>query len=155
MHEIELNDLEQKLAKYMGYKRFQYCRKVGAKSTVYGNRNPSNSEVSQYGAELAFCKIMNIYPDTAYDKFNPEDCILSGHTRIDVKYTDLETGRLLAKKKDWSNPPDYFALMIGKFPKYRFAGFMKASELLTDRRLDRTLPFPAYTAQQYELIETI
>lgn len=152
---ISLNDTEQKLVKYVSKKRFEYCRQVGANATVYGGRNPMDAEIAQYGAEVAFCKYMNIYPDTSYDRFNPEDCFTYDGHRIDVKYTSLRTGRLLAKDKGWDNHPDYFALMIGDFPNYYFAGFMKASELLVESRLDTSLPHPAYAASQNELTKRL
>jgi len=151
---MQLNDAEQIVIQYLAKKRIEYNRNVGAIATVYGGRNPLKAEIDYYGAEFVFCKQFNIYPDISISKFGEYDCIYEGFT-IDIKHTERENGRLLVKAKRWDNPPKYFALMIGTFPNYRFAGFYLSSELLQEKNLDHTLPYPAYAISQDKLYKEL
>lgn len=149
---IQLNDQEQREVLSIAEKRIQKCRELGAIATYYGARDPLSQEIGYYGGEVAFCKLFGIEPDRTIDKFMSADCIVNG-SRIDVKWTHYKSGLLLAKNKVWKDPPDYFALMIGAFPVYRYAGYMAAGELLQQARLDKykRIEEPAYQARQWEL----
>jgi len=149
--EIILNDPEQKLVKYIASLRIKYDRESGAIATIYDEKDALEAETDYYGAEVAYCKMMNIFPDTGYKTRQPFDCISRDGNKVDVKQTYRQNGRLLVKSKLRDYLPDIYALMIGKFPAYRYAGMIKASELLVDERLDTTLPHPAYAAGQNEL----
>lgn len=147
-----LNIAEQGLVRWIGEKRLTHNDQTGAKATPYGSRgDPLMDQINAFGAELAFCQMHNIYPDINYTDRRPEDCILNGY-RVDVKWTWREQGRLLAKDKGWEDPSDYFALMVGDWPTYRFAGSMSCYELIKPaRRTTNGLPWPAYAAFQREL----
>lgn len=149
---ISLNETEIRLAEYVAKKRIQHNRASGAVATVYGDRDPMFAELNYYGAELAFCKLFNLYPDINHVKRKGQDCMLAGK-RVDIKWTHRHGGRLMAKVKGWDDPPDLFAMMIGTFPSYTLAGFMKADDLLQPSRIDNSLAFPAYTATQKELFQ--
>ena len=149
---IQLNDMEQREVLSIAEKRIQKCRELGAIATYYGTRDPLSQEIGYYGGEVAFCKLFGVEPDRTIDKFMSADCIVNG-SRIDVKWTHYKNGMLLAKNKKWDDPPDHFALMVGTFPVYRYAGYMPAWVLLDQARIDKykSIEEPAYQARQWEL----
>ena len=149
---IQLNDQQQKDVLRIAEKRIAKCRELGAIASYYGARDPLSQEVGYYGGEVAFCWLFGVEPDRSIDKFLSADCIVNG-ARIDVKWTHYKNGLLLAKNKNWNDPPDYFALMVGAFPEYRYAGYMAARLLLDQARIDKykRIQEPAYQARQWEL----
>lgn len=153
---IALNETEQRLAKHIADRRFGYCRTVSAKATVYGAETAEFRELNSISAEIAFCKYQNIYPDITYDKFGDHDCRLSDGRSVDVKCTTLQHGQLMVKQQGAKlihGDADLFALMVGKFPVYRFAGWMDREALIQERRLNKKIPHPAYCARQDELYD--
>lgn len=66
---IILNDAEQRLVRDIAKRRITYSRAQGAKATVYGDESAEFREVNSVGAELAFCKHHNIYPDLEPEEF--------------------------------------------------------------------------------------
>jgi len=148
--EVELTVAEQKLAQYLATKRHQAARKTGVKNSRIGPQSDEQTDLEGIGAELAFCKIMNIYPDLQFGERPIEDAVLPDGRTVDIKTTQYKQGRLLAVP--WKKPNiDLFALMVGTFPKYRFAGMMTADELLRTERLTDLGHGEGYAATQAEL----
>lgn len=147
-----LNIAEQGLARWIGKKRLEHNNKTGAEATPYGSRGDEQmDQINAFGAELAFCSLQNIYPDINFVERRDEDCIWNGY-RLDVKWTWRPKGRLLAKQKGWDNPPDYFALMVGDWPAYSFAGMIQGFELLRSSRITtKGMTYPCFAAHQWEL----
>jgi hypothetical protein len=149
---ITLIEEEQKLAEFIAKNRVKNNREKGAKATVYGDKEPWKAEVHSVGAELAFCKLFNCWPDLNTKRFGELDAVLKDGRTVDVKATELKSGRLLVKVKD-REPCDLYALMIGDFPSYQFAGWMTGKELLQDERIDKKLEHPAFAAKPHELTD--
>lgn len=136
--EITLNTAEQKLAVYISKARDQFCKNndVGNKRQIK-NKTDQEVHLEGAGAELAFCKIMNVYPDTDTRSFGISDTTTPKIGKVDVKSTDYSNGRLIAPhwKKIKNDLPDAYALMVGKFPTYKFVGWAKANELLNEQNV--------------------
>jgi hypothetical protein len=147
---VELNELEQALARDLATRRHSTSRAEGLKDARRGPMSAEEVDLEGAGAELAFCKLANVYPDTGGQP-RPEDCHLADGRKVDVKATKHENGHLIAVR--WKKPGavDIYALVVGKFPKYRCAGFLPSSELLRDERLKSFGREPAYAAEQDEL----
>ena len=105
---------------------------------TYYRRNPVDSAKNIFTAqkegicaELAFCKIKNLYPDLSiHEKVQLVDCVWRGY-KVDVKNTT--TGRLLIQKDDsgvFGNPIEIYVLMIGKIPRYQYFGWAWKWELI-------------------------
>jgi hypothetical protein len=148
---ITLNETEQRLVKHLAERRYQYCRTVRAQATRYHEQAALEAEVDAIGAEIAYCKVMNCYPDLEHTQFNPDDMLRRDGQTIDVKQTHYPNGKLLVKVKEREQLPDQYALMVGRFPAYRLAGHIAASEMIREERIDHSLPVPAYAAGQAEL----
>jgi len=131
---ITLNAAEQKLAKYVAKCRYQNARSRGKVDAKMGPQSNWETDLEGIAGEIAFCKHMNVYPDleTDLDSLPDVDAWHVVLNRVDVKTTAYPTGRLLAVLSKKGHATDTYALMIGKFPEYRFAGFASASELFND-----------------------
>jgi len=149
---ITLNTAEQKLARYLAAERQAYARKNGVKDCKIGTQSGEETDLEGIAAEIAFAKMHNCYPDLEIGHRPPDDCMLHSGRSVDVKATRHAAGKLIAVR--WKTESvDSFALMIGSFPSYRFAGMMTAKELLSADRLG-TLPggkVVSYLANQSEL----
>ena len=149
---VSLNNAEQKLAVYLGRSRFQNARSRGIPNMKMGPQSNEQTDIEGAAAEIAYCKLMNIYPDTEITAVLPnEDAIARCGWGIDVKSTRYPFGRLLAVCSKAGKAPDCYALMIGTFPEYRFAGHMTSAELLKSERLTNLGHGEGYAAHQKEL----
>ncbi len=154
MHDVILNDAEQRLSKYLAKKKYEQSRKQGIPNMKIGPQSNEVTDLDGVGAEIAFCKLHNIYPNLEVTSADPAyDCVLSDGRTVDVKQTPRPAGRLLAtlKKKKYSDMIDLFALMVGELPNYRFVGAMRAADLLVKNRIMDLGHGPTYAADQGEL----
>jgi hypothetical protein len=147
---ITLNDAEQKLARYLAASRHASNRSEGTKNSRIGPQSDEQTDLEGIGAEIAFCKIHNIYPDTQIAERPAADAYLPDGTTVDVKATPYPNGHLLAVR--WKKcDVQMYSLMVGTFPTYRHAGMMPAPELLRPERLKNFGYGDSYAAKQSEL----
>ena len=140
---ITLNAAEKKLAEYIANQRQTNARKHGVKNRKISNEDAHKTDLEGFASELAFCKLMNIYPDLEIDAFYTADrgtmfngdCYHMGLGCIDVKSTKHKNGHLLATLDKAGYMPDTYALMIGEFPTYKFVGYASAEELLDEKNI--------------------
>ena len=122
---IILNKEEQALCRFIAKRRYETARGAGVTNSKKGDQSNEDSE---------------------------GDIIINERT-IDVKATKYGTGRLIAAEwKDHSHM-DYYALVVGTFPKYEVKGLISTEELIQDKRL-KCLPNgtnKVYQAEQSEL----
>jgi len=149
---VTLNETEQRLATYVAKMRYSSAREQGITNMKVGDQSNELTDLEGTGAELAFCKVANVYPDLAVTRSNDEDCYTRNGYAIDVKSTTYESGRLLAVKWKKLDKVDFYALMVGKFPNYRLAGFMRAEDLLKPEMVRDLGHGPTYAADQNQLI---
>lgn len=127
-------------------------------TTHFDDKDPLWKNTNSLAAEWAYCRLVGSEVDRSIDGFYPYDTIVywNGIHKVDVKWTWRRWGCLIVKDKDWSDPPDWFVLMIGNWPEYEYKGRILASKLLA-RPLDRRDIFkkPGYTARQWELIKAL
>lgn len=149
---IELNTAEQALARSIATQRWTSCREAGLVNPQQGTAlSEQDMDLEGAGAELAFCKLANVYPALADDYTNQVDAWTRYGDRIDVKATRHERGRLLAVRWKQSGKVDFFVLMVGTFPKYRCVGFFPSEDLLKSHRLISLGRGFSYAAEQDEL----
>jgi hypothetical protein len=154
-----LNDAEQRLARYLAQERHAACR---AANVTNARRSPAGDEavdMEGIGAELAFCRLNNVYPftDIVVSGAWPEvDATLPGGIPVEVKSTVYQTGQLLvpANARKETEAVAVYVLMTGKFPgPYRLAGCMDRRELIKPDRITNPGHGDAYTAKQTDLID--
>lgn len=135
MQEIVLNAAEQKLAHYLAKCRHEKNRHHGVSNARIGPQSDYETDLEGIAAEIAFCKVMNVYPDTQTDEWKDADAITPSMGAVDVKATKYKNGRLLVRTTKVDKAIDAYALMVGVFPRYLFAGWVPASELITEENI--------------------
>lgn len=148
---ITLNDAEQKLATYLAKLRHAKARAAGKTDMQIGPQSSHETDLQGIGAEIAFCRMHNIYPDTEVGHTPDADCLMSDGRTVDVKATKHANGHLLVARWKKADAVDIYALMVGEFPCYRMAGVMPSGELLRDGRLKDFGHGKGYAASQSEL----
>jgi hypothetical protein len=122
---------EQSIAKAITKKRQQ----VNVHNSVHDYRctNEDGIELEGYGAELAFCKMFNIYPDmTTESRSGGIDCKYKDFT-VDVKWSN--TGYIIVPAHKKVCEVDIYVLMSGHFPSYEFEGFVTADILQSPKNM--------------------
>ena len=148
---IELNDAEQRLAKYIGMKRYQMNRATGVVDAQQSDLNAEQIDLNGAGAEIAYCKANNIFPPTATDRPTKKaDGTTHFGVQVDVKHS--VNGRNLNVVR-WAKAGDVdlYALVEGDFPKYRIVGHMLSSDMLKEERLKPGHSGMYYSAAREEL----
>lgn len=149
-----LTKIEQQLAEHLGKQRRKNNRALGVVDQfVETTRSAAEADIDAMGAELAFCRLFNVYPDLDVSpRAGGGDAILAGKS-VDVKTTDVPFGRLLVPVGKNTTGVDLYALMVGRFPTYEFRGLQTAARVL---RLDNIEQFkygkPAHAVEQRDLV---
>jgi hypothetical protein len=153
MTKITLNKAEQKLATYLAKCRYANARANGIPDKKIGPQSNWQTDLEGIGAEIAYCKAMNLYPDLEITQgYTPtEDCVTPHGDSVDVKTTKYRNGHLLATLKKAKKSCDLYALVVGSFPSYRIAGHMSHDELCRDDRIKDMGHGKGYAAPQDEL----
>jgi len=150
--QVTLNKAEQKLAEYLARCRYAAARRNGIPDERIGPQSSERTDLEGIAAEIAYCKLMNVYPDTETNGERPvADALLKNGQLVDAKATQYRNGHLLVRMSKRDKPCDLYALMIGTFPTYRLAGHMSKEELLQDCRLKDLGYGAGFTAKQHEL----
>ena len=153
---ITLNEPEQKLARYLANARHTSNRSADVKNNRIGPQDDAQTDLEGIGAEMAFCRMANVYPDTSISpRRGGADCALHDDRRVDVKATRYATGQLLAVTGKAHDAVDLYALMVGTFPTYRFAGWMPSADVVTPERLTDLGHGPTYAVPQRELVREL
>lgn len=153
MHQIILNDNEQRLAKFLATARSVTSRENNVKDMRVGNDSSEAIDLEGMAAEIAYCKLMNIYVDM--DTNPPEmpafDCVSRLGVRVDVKSTKYRNGHLIATLRKIKKPPDKYVLVVGEFPSYSVVGEVWAEDLLHEGNLKNFGYGNCYAVTQSEL----
>ena len=147
---------EQMICEHIGIRRYNINRQKGVTDKKIGKENNYFMDINGFGGEFAFCKLFNVMPDflvkvTQTNK-NDYDALLFNCIKVDVKTTDVLSGRLLAAP--WMvDEVDCYALIVGEMPNYIFKGFMLREDLKKEDRLKSLGYRKGYVAEQNELKE--
>lgn len=151
-NKIVLNLAESKLAEYVAKERFKKNREKGNINKKVGAQSCKVTEIEGLAAEIAFCKLFNVYPDLETDLGTPDfDCILPTGEKIDVKGTTHPNGRLICEVSKISHPADLYALIVGTLPNYEFFGFATAEQLLNPDTITDLGYGPTYVLERCKL----
>jgi hypothetical protein len=151
---IALSPVEQTLCEIVATLRHDNNRSQGVSNSKRGSQSDFQTDLEGFAAELAFCKLLNLYPDLTIEPrtstSDTGDVKLPDGRTVDIKVTRYATGKLIAVP--WKKAGvDLFALMVGQFPCYTFRGVMDSQELLAQERLGDLGYGPTFIANQEEL----
>lgn len=153
LFEITLNENEQRLAKFLAKSRYETNRANNVKDLKVGTDSNETVDLEGMAAEIAYCKLMNLYVDMETDP--PEmpsfDCVSRLGVRVDVKSTKYRDGHLIATLKKVNNPPDKYVLVVGKLPTYSIVGEVWSVDLLEEGNIKNFGYGPCYALSQSEL----
>lgn len=155
---VTLNPTEQLFCIWVAEERFKNNRASGVTNSRRGSQPDFETDLEGFASEMAFCKLFNLFPDFSIEPRSSQndtgDVKLHNGKTVDIKATIYANGRLIAVP--WkTSPVDYFALMIGSFPTYRFMGFMKREDLINPKRLGNLGYGPTYIAEQKDLKDLV
>lgn len=121
---------------------------------------PSSAiEVNGMGAELAYCKAFNLWPDlTVGVRSGGADALTHSGESIDVKATPNVNGRLLVTPDKINHGIDLYVLVVGFIPFYKIMGYATNKEVfkpenLLDLEHGRTYGLPQEKLHEYDDIE--
>lgn len=149
---VTLDRGERAVARLIADARYTNNRSSGVENQRIGPQSDEETDLSGIGAELAFCKLTNVYPDlTVEPRGGGWDCLSQKFSRIDVKTTTYPNGKLLARRTKTVNDADIYVLMVGEFPTYRWVGWVLSNELIKDENLIDLGHGPTYALDQHRL----
>mgnify|MGYP001826134759 CR=1 FL=1 len=149
---ITLNLAERKLAEYLAKCRYTQARENGRVDQKVGKQSNWQTDLEGIGAELAYCKLFNLYPDTETTGHTPdEDAVHHTGQSVDVKATKYKSGHLVAVLGKAEHPAEHYCMMIGTFPHYRFAGYVHHEKLFRDENIKDLGHGPGYALGQDQL----
>lgn len=127
---ILLTEAEQLIAKFIAKSRTDANKKPdGTNGNCFG-RDPYELDLDGFGAEMAFCKDRNLYPDFSIGRRKGSaDCVSHKGNKIDVKHTSNPQGDLLVKTTKDRGEVAIYVLMTGTFPLFKIIGYVTEDEV--------------------------
>jgi hypothetical protein len=153
---VTLTRAEVRLACYLANVRARHHQKTRPdKITLYGSLDDYISNMKRsVGAEIAFCKAMNVYPCTEVVDRSNKDATLHDGRGVDVKSTANPHGPLIAKLKPHMDLTDLYAQVLTTEADkgvYTITGFIRARDAITPRYF-RDVKDPYYAVPQAHLL---
>lgn len=148
-----LTPTERAIIKRIAAARRLSNRRNGVANGRIGPQDDDTTDLEGIAAEMAFCKLCNLYPDlNVSPRSGGHDCVGKNGARIDVKATTYDSGQLLACISKDITDADVYVLMVGRFPgPYRLAGWATADELLAVDNVTDLGHGPTYAMPQEKL----
>jgi hypothetical protein len=138
------------LASILGSMRSMVARFNKVRDAKIGEQHGVDGDQLGILGELAFCKLMNVWPDLGLSpRSGSADAVVKGY-RWDVKTTNRKDGRLLSTLK--GNPDvDLYALAIIDGDTALFPGWAKAEDLHNEKCVRDLGHGPGYVMDQDQL----
>lgn len=121
-----LTNIEQKLCVHMAKSRQRMNREQGAVNKKKNKTmTPYRTELLGFAGEIAYCRILNIYPDLQYSSRRIEDAKLHDGRLVDVKTTRYDPRYTPSLMLEESKAPGacIYALVVANYPRFRYAGY--------------------------------
>lgn len=132
MNWITLTKEEQKIAEFIAKLRVARNKNAGVQSTTTFKDSQYAVDLNGFGAELAFCRMCNLYPDfTTQLRSGGDDCHFHNGYRVDVKNCNPKVQGMYIRKGA-EEKADVFVLMRGTFPTYQFMGYATQDKILRE-----------------------
>ena len=153
MKTVTLDTGEIEIAKAIARARSANNRMAGVTCQMRSPAPPCEEEMNGFGAEIAYCKAFNLYPDfSVIPKKGGHDCVHCGKT-VDVKATPHTNGRLLVLPHKESHGVDMYALVTGWMPHYTIVGYATRDEVFRNDNMMDMGHGESHAIEQEELHE--
>lgn len=157
---VTLSPLECDVVRFIGGKRSGLAVGAGLGGNNLTSMSNVDMDIEAFGAEVAACKLLNVYPDftpqlkSVKDGSDKGDLVLPSGVAVDVKVSPYDWGNLLiSSRKSFCRSINFFLLLTGKLPTYTFRGFIPFTKAVSDVFWDAKMKKPCYHVPQSELRE--
>ena len=133
--EVTLTKSEHKIVIGIAKKRIKNNREKNFVNTPYGGVKQEEIEINSYGAEIAYCKHFNIFPELSLELEEAGVDAMHDGKRVDIKNAP-NGGTLLANINRDVDDCDVFALVCGIAPNYFIAGWCHSQDLIDDKNIE-------------------
>jgi len=96
--------------------------------------------------EICFCRLFGLVPDLRVGSHSRADATFPDGTTVDVKTMTFPNADLLVMPGKKEKRCDLYAMMVGRFPEYRFAG------VATQETVFRTENYRKYPANHWNYV---
>jgi hypothetical protein len=148
---VVLSEFEIKIARYLGRSRHRFARNKNIVDAKIGNQSNEETDIESAAAEIAFCKLYNLYPDLQIGEVPTHDAMLPCGATVDVKQTKYQNGMLLVTTKKIANPSDIYVLLTGKMPEFTDRGGFPREWIFDNNRIVDLGHGPGYGIKQNDL----
>lgn len=132
MINVKLESGEAEVAQIIGKARTRVNREKGIFNRLRTHDDPIQTEIDGLGAEMAYCKAFNLWPDlTVSVRSGGADAYHNGKS-IDVKHTAHINGMLLVTPDKSGKGTDVYALVTGRLPNYCVIGYATSDEIFNE-----------------------
>tara|TARA_R100001443_G_scaffold15798_1_gene25563 strand:+ start:1009 stop:1473 length:465 start_codon:yes stop_codon:yes gene_type:complete len=150
--EVNLDNGEVLMATMIGLMRNSVSRAAHIQDGKRGNLDPQTMDIDGMGAEVAFCKHMNLYPDFS---LCPQkltfDCLTKEGNKVDVKQTHYPEGRLLVAPEKIQSETTHYVLVTGRIPKFKVVGYLEKDDVFEKENLTELYGRKVYAIEQKDL----
>ena len=153
VNRVTLTDTEVLIAEIVGKERKRKNGEVGICSDDWTGQGKERQEINAFGAEMAFCKFIGVYPDFSTDpRSGGSDCEYNGCT-YDVKHTPRLDGNLIVDIDKELGMSDFYVLVRGDMPTYEVVGWVHEAHIIKKNMINHRLPVPGYFMNAGDLKE--
>ena len=146
---IQLNEAEERLARYLGKRRYSNNRKEGVADAQVGKQTKEEIDLQGVAGEIAVAKHLNLYPDLGVEvRSGSWDLRTHSGLTIDVKTTSYHSGKLVAPMGTSVGKADVYVLVVGTIPTFRIVGWAFAKSLVDESRIADLGYGPTYALEQ-------
>lgn len=132
MINVKLEAGEIEVAQIIGKARTRANREKGIFNRLRVNSDPIQVEIDGLGAELAYCKAFNLWPDLTVSVRSGGADAVHANRSVDIKHTAWVKGWLLVTPDKVEKGTDIYALVTGTLPNYTVVGYATAGEIFRD-----------------------
>lgn len=133
--EVTLSAGEMAVAQQLAAMRNAVARAGKVRNAKMGPQSDYQTDLDGLVAEIAFAKMMNVYPDlSVYPRHGGVDAVVNG-IRIDVKSTRYPHGHLVAVIGKESDAVDRYVLGHVNDNMVRFFGWATSDELIRQENM--------------------
>lgn len=149
---IKLNEGESAVVTVAAVMRYCVNRAAGVVDKKGGPQSTYHTDLHGVGAEMAFGKHRNLYPDLGVSpRSGGSDFVNANGEEIDIKCTSYKTGKLIVNEKKKGSSTKYFVLMIGEVPEFEIVGYATADEIFKDENKTELYGRTVYQLEQCQL----
>ena len=150
---VTLTPVEHALSRRIAMLRYESNRKKGNVNHLRIPDKYEAHEMNGFGAELAVCKALNVYPDLSISEAPAAD-LQYKNADIDVKQSSTKSAHLLlaAEKVKLC---EWYCLVIGDMPVYDIVGFARLDDLRREENLKDFGYGATYALSQDKLMDIL